>query len=219
MDWGVVFRNLAHRLAKGVGKSKPTPICPFLFYLYEGQRLLTANEELDYRTAKEMARYRIIPDPDSRPGTDKDEAVPTPAPSPQSEPSLRTPNRRRKLTYRAPAGSPPVWSRGPSSPVPPEPQPRAQQFAFRPERQPEGTRPEEEPEWVEKPFVAVTRSIRQARMQYESMEEALEQIGSELGVKPNGIILKIRSLPKAQEVEELRAQIAGLLKDNAGLQA
>ena len=56
-------------------------------------------------------------------------------------------------------------------------------------------------------------------MQYESMEEALEQIGSELGVRPNGIISKIQSLPKAQEVEELRARIAGLLKDNAGLQA
>ena len=36
VDWGVVFQNLVHKLAKGVGKPKPTPICPFLFYLYEG---------------------------------------------------------------------------------------------------------------------------------------------------------------------------------------
>ena len=56
-------------------------------------------------------------------------------------------------------------------------------------------------------------------MQYESMEEALEQIGSELGVRPNGIIPKIRSLPKTQEMEELRARIAKLLKENVGLQA
>ena len=186
-----------HRLAKGVGKPKPTSICPFLFHLYEGQGLLTTDEELDYRIAKEMARYRITLDPDSRPGTDDDEAVPTPAPSPRPEPSSRTPNRRRKSTYRAPPGSPPVRSRGPSSPVPPKPQPRAQQPAPRSEPQPEGARPKEEPEWVEKPFIAVMRSIRQARMQYESMEEALEQIGSELGVRPNGIIPKIRSLPKA----------------------
>ena len=121
--------------------------------------------------------------------------------------------------YRAPAESPLVWSRGPSSPVPPEPQLRAQQPAPRPEPQPKGARPEEEPEWVEKPFIAVTRSIRQARIQYKSMEEALEQISTELGVRPNGIIPKIWSLPKAQEVEELRARIAGLLKDNASLQA
>ena len=82
VDWGVVFRDMAQQVAKGVGKSKPTSICPFLFYLYEGQGLLTADEELDYQTAKEMAGYQIIPDPDSRPGTDEDEPVPTPAPSP-----------------------------------------------------------------------------------------------------------------------------------------
>ena len=52
-------------------------------------------------------------------------------------------------------------------------------------------------------------------MQYESMEEALEQIGSKLGVRPNRIIPTIRSLPKAIEMEELRARIAGLLKENA----
>ena len=164
VDWGVVFRDMAQRLAKGVGKSKPTPICLFLFHLYEGQGLLTADEELDYRTAKEMAGYRIIPDPDSRPETDEDEPTPTPAPSPQLGP-LRTPNRRRKSTYKAPSGSPPVRSRGPLSLAPPEPQSRAQQPGF----QPKGGQV-----WVKKPFVGVARSLRQARVQYESMEEALE---------------------------------------------
>ena len=119
VDWGVVFRDMAQRLAKGVGKPKPTPICPFLFHLYEGQGLLTADEELDYWTAKEMAGYRITPDPDLRPGTDKDEPVPTPPPSPRPGP-LRTPNRRKKSTYRVPSGSPLVRSRGRSSPVPSE---------------------------------------------------------------------------------------------------
>ena len=217
VDWGVVKQDMAHRLAKGVGKPKPTPICPFLFHLYEGQGLLTVDEELDYRTAKEMAGYQITPDPDSRPGTDEDEAAPTSAPLPQAGPSSRTPNRRRKSTYRAPARSPLVRSRGPSSPVPPEPHPRPQQPALRTESRPEGARPEEGQEWVEKPFVGVARSIWQARMQYESIEEALEQIGSELGMRPNGIIPTIRSLPKAREMEELSARIAGLLKDNAGL--
>ena len=134
VDCGVVFRDMAQRLAKGVGKPKPTSICPFLFHLYEGQGLLTADEELDYQTAKEMARYRITPHPDSRPRTDEDEPIPTPAPSPQPGPS-RTSNRKRKSTYRAPDGSPLVRSRGPSSPVAPEPQPRAQQPARGPDSQ------------------------------------------------------------------------------------
>ena len=51
------------------------------------------------------------------------------------------------------------------------------------------------------------------------MEEALEQIGSKLEVRPNGIIPTIRSLPKAKEMEELRTWIARLLKENADAQA
>ena len=47
---------------------------------------------------------------------------------------------------------------------------------------------------MEKPFADVARSLWQARVQYESMEEALEQIGSELGVRPDGIIPTIQSL-------------------------
>ena len=48
VDLGVVFHDLAQRLAKGVRKPKPTSICPFLFHLYDRQGLLTEDEELDY---------------------------------------------------------------------------------------------------------------------------------------------------------------------------
>ena len=51
------------------------------------------------------------------------------------------------------------------------------------------------------------------------MEQALEQIGSELGARPYEIIPTIRSLPKAREIDGLRARIAGLINDNDGLQA
>ena len=71
---------------------------------------------------------------------------------------------------------------------------------------------------MEKSFIGIARSFRQARAQYESMEEALEQIDSELGVGPEGIIQTIWSLPKAREVDALRAQIPELINDNDGLQ-
>ena len=70
---------------------------------------------------------------------------------------------------------------------------------------------------MEKPFVGIARGFRQVWAQYESMEEVLEQIGSELGVEPEGIIPMIRSLPKAREVDALRARITGLINDNDGL--
>ena len=111
--------------------------------------------------------------------------------------------------YKAPSGSPPVRSRGPSSPVPSEPQLR--------EHQPEN-RPEEGPEWVDKPFASIARGFRQDRNQYESMETALEQIGSELGVSLEEIIPTIRTLPKAQEVDGLRIRIASLISENSRLE-
>ena len=122
IDWGVVFRDLAQRLAKGVQNPRPTSICPFLFHLYDGQGLLTEDEELNYRTAKEMEGYQITLDLDSRPGSDDEGATPTPAASPVQGTPVRTPNRRKKTTYRTLEGSPPVRSSRPSSPVPLEPQ-------------------------------------------------------------------------------------------------
>ena len=71
---------------------------------------------------------------------------------------------------------------------------------------------------MDKPFVSIGRGFRQARNQYESMEQALEQIGSELGISPDQIIPTIRTLPKAQEVDGLRVRIAGLISENDRLQ-
>ena len=98
-DWGVVFRNLAQRLAKRVGKPKPTPICPFLFHLYDSQVLLTKKEDLDYKTTHELARHRITFEPDSRPESEDKGQANIPAASPIQEEPLPTPNRRRKQTF------------------------------------------------------------------------------------------------------------------------
>ena len=135
----LVFRELAPRLAKGVDKPKPTPICPFLFHLYDSQGLLTEEEDLDYQTAQELAGYRIQ-DRNSRPESEDEGRADTPVASPVREELVQIPNRRRKHTYRAPQGSRPVQSRGEGSwPQPDHPQPERPQ----PERaQPERPQPE-----------------------------------------------------------------------------
>ena len=64
VDWAIIFMELVNRLVGGAGKTKPTPICPFLYHLYKSKGLLTEDEETDYTTAQELNRYRITPDRD-----------------------------------------------------------------------------------------------------------------------------------------------------------
>ena len=64
VDWSVIFMELVNRLVGGAGKTKSTPICPFLYHLYESKGLLTEEEETDYKAAQELNRYRITPDRD-----------------------------------------------------------------------------------------------------------------------------------------------------------
>ena len=35
VDWAKILMDLVNRLVVGAGKTKPTPICPFFYHLYE----------------------------------------------------------------------------------------------------------------------------------------------------------------------------------------
>ena len=109
VDWGVIFRDLVQRLVARVGMQKPTPICPFLFHLYDNQGLLLEDEEVNYKTTKELARYRITSELDSRAESEDEqdnapaassEQIPGPVAQPpaQEEQSQRS-NKRMKTTY------------------------------------------------------------------------------------------------------------------------
>ena len=122
VDWAKIFMELVHRLVGGAGKTKPTPICPFLYHLYKSQGLLTEEEETDYRAAQELTRYQITPD--LEPGFEHKSVsevriITGPAPIVQ-QPAVVPTNRVKqgkqlKHTFRAPVGSPLVRSKGEGS--------------------------------------------------------------------------------------------------------
>ena len=136
----------------GVGKSKPTPICPFLYHLYESQGLLTEEEETDYRATQELTRYQITPDRNtkSEPESEGVKIITAPAPTVQ-KPAVVPANQVKqgkwlRQTYKALEGSPTVWSKGKGSwPQPEHPQPEAPQPDSQSEP-PQPERPEEEKE-------------------------------------------------------------------------
>ena len=146
-----------------MGKQKPTPICSFLFHLYDNLGLPLKDKEVDYKTAKEMAGYRITLELDSR-AESKDEQDNAPAASlertpgpiaqpPAQEEQFQRLNKRMKTTYWAPQGSPPVRSQGKES------QPQSQSELHLEPAQPDVEEEPEERLWVYRPFVGVGSSL------------------------------------------------------------
>ena len=64
---GNSFLGLSSEIGQGGWETQTHLHLPILFHLYDGQGLLIEDEELDYRTAKEMAGYRITPNQRSTP--------------------------------------------------------------------------------------------------------------------------------------------------------
>jgi hypothetical protein len=57
VNWARVMTNLIVQLSARMGKSRATPICPFLFHLYERNELLRGEEEKAWRIQEAMMKY------------------------------------------------------------------------------------------------------------------------------------------------------------------
>ena len=221
IDWGKVFCELVQRLVGGASKAKPTPICPFMYHLYECKGLLTEEEETDYTTAKELNRYEIPPERDE----DSDSGIlriirpePWRAPAPFNQVKRGKWNRK---SHQEPEGSQPIRSRGegsrpssegarPVSPRPASPRPL--------NSQPERSQREDRP-WVWKPFDPVRESYKVVKSQYLVMERFIEEISNFFDAEPVEVIDRIRALPKPEDLTDLQARMDCLLKENAELRA
>ena len=78
VDWGIVVKDLVQRLLSGMGKSKVTSICPYVFYLYHLQELLLPTEKKEYRTKEALQKYNVKSegkdDPESPANLDEEES-------------------------------------------------------------------------------------------------------------------------------------------------
>ena len=68
MDWALVIRNVVLRLLTGVGKSKPTPICPYLLYLYIAHDVVQAEDKRVYMVGESFKRHKVDPDEEEESG-------------------------------------------------------------------------------------------------------------------------------------------------------
>jgi hypothetical protein len=57
VNWARVITTLVIQLAAQVGKSRATPMCPFLYHLYERKELLRPEEEKAWKIQERMLKY------------------------------------------------------------------------------------------------------------------------------------------------------------------
>jgi hypothetical protein len=57
VNWARIITNLVIQLVARVGKSRASPICPFLYHLYERKELLKPEEEKQWKIQEAMMKY------------------------------------------------------------------------------------------------------------------------------------------------------------------
>jgi hypothetical protein len=57
VNWARIITNLVIQLAARVGKSRASPICPFLYHLYERKELLKPEEKKQWKIQEAMMKY------------------------------------------------------------------------------------------------------------------------------------------------------------------
>ena len=69
IDWGIVVKDLVQRLLSGMGKSKATPICPYIFHLYHSHDLLLPAEKKEYRIQEALVKHNVESEEDEDPAS------------------------------------------------------------------------------------------------------------------------------------------------------
>ena len=68
VDWGQVVKDLVQRLFSGMGKSKATPICPYVFHLYQSHEVLLSIEKKKYRIKEVLLKHNVESEGEEDPG-------------------------------------------------------------------------------------------------------------------------------------------------------
>ena len=64
VDWALVMSDTVKRLLTGIGKSKPTPTCPYLLHLYIAHDVVQLEDKKVYMVDESFMRYDVEPDED-----------------------------------------------------------------------------------------------------------------------------------------------------------
>ena len=200
VDWGIVVKELVQRLLSGMGKSKATPICPYVFHLYHSHELLLPAKKKEYRIQEALVKHNVEFEEDEDPASpanpdkegssdDSDECeslTPSEIREIQKQEAARlkkSPLNRRK---QPPAPKDPVSSKR-KSPAPMDA--------------------------VERNYQTIVVTCREIRAREREREALIQEVCHRLGnVRLDELVEAIAHLPSQKRMEELEAKVSFLQK-------
>ena len=202
VDWGVVVKDVVQRLLSGMGKSKATPICPYIFHLYHAHELLLTTEKKEYRIQEALVRHNVESEEDDNPASpvnpDERES------SDDSECESLTPSEIREIQKQEAARlkKSPV-NRRKQPPVPKDPVKR------------KSPTPGDAVDAVERNYQTIAFACREIRAREREREALIQEVCQRLGnVRPEKLLDAIEHLPSQKRMEELEAKVSFLQEKN-----
>ena len=191
VDWGIVVKDLVQRLLFGMGKSKTTPICPYIFHLYHSHELLLPAEKKEYRIQEALMKHNVE--------SEEEEELGSPANLDDSECESLTPSEVREIQKQEAARlkKSPINKRK-QPPAPKEPVANKQKSPA----------PLEGPD---RSYQVIAHAMKEIREQEREQQGLIRAMYGRLGnIQPDELLAAIDHLPSQKRLEELEAKIAFL---------
>ena len=204
VDWGIVVKDLVQRLLSGMGKSKATPICPYVFHLYHAHELLLPAEKKEYRIHEALVKHNVESEEDDDPASpvnpDERES------SDDSDRESLTPSEIREIQKQEAA-------RLKKSPVNKRKQPLAPKDPVTSKRK--SLAPGDVVDAVERNYQTSAFACREIRAREREREALIQEACQWLGnVRPDELVAAIEHLPSQKRMEELEAKVSFLQEKN-----
>ena len=197
VDWGVVVKDLVQRLLTGMGRSKATRICPYVFHLYHSHELLLPSEK-EYRIKEALLKHNVESegeeDPESPANPDEEESSDNSECESLSSGEIReiqkqdtarlkkSPLNKRK----APAGKEPIANKRKSPPP---------------------------LEGADRSYQVIAHAMKEIQEREREQQGLIRAMCARLGnVQPDGLLEAVDNLPLQKKVDELKAKNAFLLE-------
>ena len=202
VDWGVVVKDVVQRLLSGMGKSKATPICPYIFHLYHAHELLLTAEKKEYRIQEALVKHNVESEEDDDPASpvnpDERES------SDDSEGESLTPSEIREIQKQEAA-------RLKKSPVNRWKQPPAPKDPVKRKSPTLG----DVVDTVERNYQTIAFACREIRARELEREALIQEVCQLLkNVRPEKLLDAIEHLPSQKWMEELEAKVSFLQEKN-----